>query len=321
MIDNRSAARPLPVVLPALQDELLLSWIRRHAAFYGVGVNPILRHCRLDVSLPRQLDLALTTCDQHRLGDIFRCGAAVIRGMTQARNGKTPEGPIATVRPMQVCNRCASRHRAADITRGARLRSWMEGWRMSCPVCGTRLEDARPMDMLTKVDVDDPLLARTAVHARMGERLIDGTIRKPGGAGLPLIELMRILLLPRPTASDNRRCRTAVPRLLDVVVPGFDQYLEEHYPHYRSPGSLLLAMAVRVPVLAGVGAVVSRPDYWVERLLGVSPRDFHSRLIACIRSLPGGANAPRITSTVVPIQKFSNMTAIMLEMPFSLSHL
>jgi hypothetical protein len=177
------------------------------------------------------------------------------------------------------------------------------------------------MDILTKVDADDPLLARTAVHARMGERLIDGTIRKPGGAAQPLIELMRILLLPRPTASENRRCRTAVPRLLDVVVPGFDQYLEEHYPHYRSPGSLLLAMAVRVPVLAGVGAVVSRPDYWVERLLGVSPQDFHYRLIACIRSLPGGANAPRITSTVVPTQKFSNMTAIMLEMPFSLSHL
>jgi hypothetical protein len=33
----------------------------------------------------------------------------------------------------------------------------MEGWRMSCPVCGTRLVDARPMDMLTKVDAADPL--------------------------------------------------------------------------------------------------------------------------------------------------------------------
>ena len=42
------------------------------------------------------------------------------------------------------------------------------------------------MDMLTKVDAADPLLARTAVH-RMGERLIDGTIRKPE-AGLPLID-------------------------------------------------------------------------------------------------------------------------------------
>jgi hypothetical protein len=293
MIHNRSASRPLPVVLPALQDELLSSWIRRHAAFYGVGVSRMLRHCRLDVPLPRQLDLALSTRDQHRLGDIFRCGAAVIRGMTRSRNGKAPEGPIATVRPMQVCSSCARRHRAAEITRGARLRSWMEGWRMSCPVCGTRLDDARPMDMLTKVDAANPLLVRTAVHARVGERLIDRTIRKSGGAGLPLIELMRILLLPRPTVSENQRCLTAVPRLLDVVVPGFDQYLGEHYPHYRPPGTFLLAIAVRVPVLAGVGAVVTRPDYWAERLFGVSPREFHHRLIACIRSLPGSKRPQR----------------------------
>jgi hypothetical protein len=82
---------------------------------------------------------------------------------------------------------------------------------------------------------------------------------------------MRILLLPRPSVSENGRCRTAVPRLLNVVVAGFDQYLEEHYPHYRSPGTFVLAMAVRVPVLAGVGVVVSQPDYWAERLLEVPP--------------------------------------------------
>jgi hypothetical protein len=49
----------------------------------------------------------------------------------------------------------------------------MEGWRLSCPVCGGRLKDARPIDVLTKVDADDPFLASVADLARRGERLVD----------------------------------------------------------------------------------------------------------------------------------------------------
>jgi hypothetical protein len=36
MISRRLPVRQLPVVLPLLADELLSSWINRHAGFYGV---------------------------------------------------------------------------------------------------------------------------------------------------------------------------------------------------------------------------------------------------------------------------------------------
>jgi hypothetical protein len=285
MIFGPPAVRAFPVILPALSDELLSSWLRRHAGFYGVGEGRILRHCLLDVPTFRHLDLGLAVRDQHRLGDVLRCGALAIRRMTQSRNGKLPMGPVATVRPMQVCKQCVGRHGAAAVTRGARLRSWMEGWRISCPVCGARLHDARPTDLATNVDATEPLLIRTAAQARNGELLIDNGVRHSGRAGTPLIELMRVLLLPRSIYSERRRSRTALPRLLDVVVSGFDQHLREHHSHFRPPGTLLLPISVRIPVLAGVSMVATRPDYWAERLIGSAVVDIRDRLISCLRSL------------------------------------
>jgi hypothetical protein len=109
-------------------------------------------------------------------------------------------------------------------------------------------------------------------------------VRHSGRAGTPLIELMRVLLLPHRIYSERRSSRTALPRLLDVVVSGFDQHLREHYPHFRPPGTLLLPISVRIPVLAGVSMMATRPDYWAERLIGSAVVDIRDRLISCLRS-------------------------------------
>lgn len=110
------------------------------------------------------------------------------------------------------------RHRAEETTRGALLRSWMEGWRLSRPVCSARLEDARLLDTLTKVDADDPFLARVTDFARRSERLVGTVIRKPGSAGAAIVALIRLLLLPREAMSGDQQHRSAIPRLLEVVV-------------------------------------------------------------------------------------------------------
>jgi hypothetical protein len=156
---------------------------------------------------------------------------------------------------------------------------------MTCPVCGARLNDARPMDLATSVVATEPILIQTAAQARRGEQLIDNGVRLPGRAGTPLIELMRVLLLPRPVYLESRSPRTAVPRLLDVVVSGFDQHLQEHHPYFRPPGTLLLPISIRIPVLAGVSLVATRPDYWTERLLGSVGVNIRGRVMACLRSL------------------------------------
>jgi hypothetical protein len=127
------AVRPFPVVLPALPDELLSSWFQRHANFYGVSGGRLLRHCGLDAVSLRSLDLALTAYNQRRLAHVLRSEQRVIRKMMQSCGRSRPEGLIATDRPIQVCKRCRGRHQAEPETRGARLRSWMEGWRLKLP--------------------------------------------------------------------------------------------------------------------------------------------------------------------------------------------
>jgi hypothetical protein len=141
----RRHTRPLPVVLPPLADELLSSWIGRHARFCGVSGRHFLRHYGLQAASPRALDLHLTRPDRDVLSHLPRSDPRLIRRMTQWRGRHGRSRLIATVRPMQVCRRCAAHHRGDPVTRGARLRSWMEGWRIRCPVCGAAMEDARPL--------------------------------------------------------------------------------------------------------------------------------------------------------------------------------
>ncbi len=78
---------------------------------------------------------------------------------------------------------------------------------------------------------------------------------------------------------------TTIPRLLNVVVPGFDLYLQDHLPDFHRPATLLLTMSVRIPVLAGVFMVATQPSYWAERLLSSADRRDWKRLVACFRTL------------------------------------
>jgi hypothetical protein len=73
------SVRPLPIVHPPLADELLSSWLNRHASFYGVTGGRLLRHCSLEAASLRDLDLKLTPHDQHRLAHLFRYDPRAIR--------------------------------------------------------------------------------------------------------------------------------------------------------------------------------------------------------------------------------------------------
>ena len=124
----------------------------------------LLRHCSLEAASLRDLDLELIPHDQRRLAHVPKRPAGDPED-EQSRGRSRPDGLIATIRPMQVCRYCISRHRAEPVTRGARLRNWMEGWRISCPLCGTAMEDSRPLNLLTRADPANPLLQRVAEHA------------------------------------------------------------------------------------------------------------------------------------------------------------
>jgi hypothetical protein len=283
----RPRVRPLPVVLPPVRDELLSSWICRHATFYGISNVRMLRHCQSDALSPRSLDLSLTPDDQNRLAEFFRCDPRSIRRMTHFRMtwhrpDVRPPGLIATVRPAQICRRCSQRQKADELTRGAQLRSWMEGWRLRCPVCGSDLEDARPQAAIVTADKTTPFVARVLHHAHRGEALVDNILRWNWRLGGWISELMRVLLMPRKQLSRSLRISNATRRVLNVVVPGFDDYVREHYADFRLPGTLLLPMNMRRPLLAGVSRVVAHPAHWVEHLLGAAGAPAQKRVWACL---------------------------------------
>jgi hypothetical protein len=102
--------------------------------------------------------------------------------------------------------------RAGD--RGGRLRNWMEGWR----ICGTAMEDARPLNLLTRADPAHPFLKIVAARARQGELAITRATRI-GRLDKPVMALMRILLLPRAFRSRETSFAGQIPRLLDTVLP------------------------------------------------------------------------------------------------------
>jgi TniQ len=286
----RPRVRPLPVVLPPLRDELLSSWVRRHAAFYNIGVARMLRHCLIDAVTPRTLDLTLTRHHQLRLAETLRCDPQSIARMTQWRISRyrpnvRPHALIATVRPAQICRRCFQQHKATAVTLGARLRSWMEGWRLHCPVCGFDLEDVRAKPPVTGTDSTIPFIARMAHHARRGETLVDKIFHWRRRLWRLVPEVMRILLMPSNKLPGRPPDSNGMPRMLNVVVPGFDDYVRERHPDFRPPGNLVLPMNLRRPLLVGVNRVMAQPREWVDHLLGAASIPSQKRVWACLKAL------------------------------------
>ena len=56
MTPELSRGGQLPIVLAPAADELLSSWIHRHAAFYDVPRLAMLRHCLNNISSLRAVD-------------------------------------------------------------------------------------------------------------------------------------------------------------------------------------------------------------------------------------------------------------------------
>jgi hypothetical protein len=70
-----------------------------------------------------------------------------------------------------------------------------------------------------------------------------------------------------------------------MVLPGFDRFLHQSIPDVGLPGTLLLPISVRIPVLAGIALAISRPDLWAEALLGAIAESARPGLAECLRRL------------------------------------
>jgi hypothetical protein len=137
------------------------------------------------------------------------------------------------------------------------------------------------MHLLSKVDPGNPLLIEVAPMAKRGEMFMSKVIHAPGRVSTYMVDLMRVLLLPSEDRPANHQPGIDIPRLLNLVVPGFDLFMWRHHRYFVRPGTFLLTLA---PVLAGLATIVNRPDDWSERLSGAMAPQFRNHFAACLQA-------------------------------------
>jgi hypothetical protein len=184
---KETAPRRLPVVLAPHPDELLSSWIHRHAIFYVVPPLIMLRHCLPAVSSPRSADLHLTGDQETRLANIFATDANLVRRMTFANITKSHHRLLAA-RPVHHCTNCSPRGaEPAPVQRNQLL-----GWRITCPLCGGRLRDTSGRDLPSP-------FRHYRVAALRGEKLLDDEAERGSPTWTAPSEIARLLLMRRMT--------------------------------------------------------------------------------------------------------------------------
>ena len=97
---------PLSVVLRPVADELLSSWLRRHAAYGSFFAKWLMLGTRDLSALDHRLGLAQVA----RLSEKLRCDSITLIAMTFADAPGRSAELICRGRAPQICRACADRH-------------------------------------------------------------------------------------------------------------------------------------------------------------------------------------------------------------------
>ncbi len=108
MIRELNGTRPLSVILKPVPDELLSSWITRHADFYGVPPLTMLRHAIPEATSLRQTDTTLGPTAAVQIARLFRSQSSTISAMTTSG---FPQSAARLVAP-RVIQRCVAWRRS-----------------------------------------------------------------------------------------------------------------------------------------------------------------------------------------------------------------
>lgn len=257
-----ATVKPLPVVLPSMPDEVLSSWIRRHAEFYGVSPIRMLRHCLPSGRSVPALDHTLTHDEAAQLAFVFHRRASEIRLMTHADLANFVKRRLITLDPTQLCRTWKTRwSRGAS---SAVMRGSLQGWRVTCPTCGSRL---LPSDSSGQ---DIEFFAKHWPAAVEGERLLDNYIVRGIWTWISPLALLRLLLVRRAcTAADFAR-GVEKGRVVEVLVPAFDETVQQHQVALPKGERLIIPLGARVALLAAVALVEEEGWAAIRRLRGAT---------------------------------------------------
>lgn len=262
MIRELGGTRPLPVILKPVPDELLSSWITRHGDFYGVAPLTMLRHAVPEATSLRQTDTNVGPAAAVHIARLFRTQASTILAMTTSRFPKSAARFVAP-RAIQCCIPCCEQNRSRGAATAVQ-RSWIEGWRITCPVCRQRLQETREgASALTSTSSPFEDLWVNAVH---GERLIDQSLTGPSVGRVSPIDIVRLLLIRRCPKPSRHQASIGHCTVLGAVVPGFDELVAEQGLPRPTIARPILPIGLRMALLAGVSIVYQAGPALVSEL-------------------------------------------------------
>lgn len=242
---------PLPVVLRPVPDELLSSWIARHADVYGVSALSMLRHAFPKACSSRQVDTALDEIAAARIAESFRTSPARVLAMSLAGVPRTTSRLIAA-RAFQYCSACAAKNKR-DGAATAIQRSWVAGWRVVCCVCEVRLSEmGEGASVLTNAVLSFEYLWLDALR---GQQLIEDALTGTTVGWTSAIDIVRLLLVRRNGKPFQNEEWIECGALLGAVVPGFNELASERGLPIPTIDRPILPLPFRIALLAGVSIV------------------------------------------------------------------
>jgi TniQ protein len=272
----------LPVVLPPAFDELLSSWIGRHAAFYGVRPTDMLRYIFPEPPSLRALDLHLTEDQANGIAHVFRADPVAISNMTLGNIAATVSRMLAA-RAIQCCEKCLDGRKSNTIRRGQFF-----GWHLTCSLCGSFLSDGE--------HGEKPFwpFRHRLFSALDGERLIEdeafGTCRAWASPS-QIAQLLMMRRIPKALKGDTR---LEWFRVLGVVIPEFDDIASEQT---KMPSSArpVLSIQLRPALLAGVSIVTDRGPEMFEVLERHTVGENRTRFSAIVAAMMGYTKTPNVS--------------------------
>ena len=252
------ANKPLPVVLRPVPDELLSSWLHRHATFYGVTEPMLISWLGLDIRRLRVLDGRIGLGQIARLVEMFRCDPTAIIGMTHTSLPAEVTSLVGKGRAVQLCRQCRKQHQATQAA-DAVLKSWVEGWRITCPLCGSPLSEPEGPRGSRDTIRDTSPFAKLWNKATAGEDIVNRHLR---GAATPFASptaVMRLLLILSWYRPDEPLEGYRKGWLLNELVPGFDTEALRVNPSISKGATAWIPLRLRVALVAGLAVAADDP--------------------------------------------------------------
>jgi len=254
--------RALPLIAPPRVDELLSSWLTRIAQDYYIPPRSLLTHMGLSSPSVERLDLSLTFAQAIAMSGFVRQPPDAIIGMTHTKLPADCQTLVRVKHPQQSCRSCALQLKR-DGAAGAVLKSWMQGWRVTCRACGGAMAD-----VWSEVDRAGPTASgQFGDDARAGEEIIEAYAGRRQSFQVSPATMLRLLLLRRRPTPQEIRDQPELPRrLIGTIIPEFDTIADDHGLNTAIGRSAVLPMIIRVRLLAGVAAVMTNPLEQLSRL-------------------------------------------------------